>query len=186
MWWAHIDTVMNLLYHNTQGGGVLNGEGAKRTRLHGLIYPCYLCSCSKITGVSNSESQMHIIYQCAPWKVASRVDNLVVQALQFQNMCVWYNISSWAHINHCRLDERLPSGYFPGVLSSKSRRFGTLCRFHLQQVMKCEWGQAGNCPYLYGKRVVGERWSGPIGGEGRGRSSGSQEGVWSWWVGGSI
>jgi hypothetical protein len=25
--------------------------------------------------------------------------------------------------------------------------------------MKCEWGQAGNCPYLYGKRVVGK--SGP-------------------------
>jgi hypothetical protein len=25
--------------------------------------------------------------------------------------------------------------------------------------MKCEWGQAGNCPYLYGNRVVGE--SGP-------------------------
>jgi hypothetical protein len=22
--------------------------------------------------------------------------------------------------------------------------------------MKCEWGQAGNCPYLYGKRVVGK------------------------------
>jgi hypothetical protein len=21
--------------------------------------------------------------------------------------------------------------------------------------MKCEWGQARNCPYLYGKRVVG-------------------------------
>jgi hypothetical protein len=39
-------------------------------------------------------------------------------------------------------------------LSIKSRRFGTLCRFHLQQVMKCEWGQAGNCLYLYGKRVV--------------------------------
>jgi hypothetical protein len=57
----------------------------------------------------------------------------------------------------------------------KSRRFGTQCPFHLQQVMKCEWGQAGNCPYLYGKRVVGERWSGPIRGEGRGRSSGSQE-----------
>jgi hypothetical protein len=45
--------------------------------------------------------------------------------------------------------------------------------------MKCEWGQAGNCPYLYGKWVVGERWSGPIGGERRGRSSGSQEGLWS-------
>jgi hypothetical protein len=26
-------------------------------------------------------------------------------------------------------------------------------------VVKCEWGQAGNCPYLYGKRVVGK--SGP-------------------------
>jgi hypothetical protein len=25
--------------------------------------------------------------------------------------------------------------------------------------MKCEWGQAGNCLYLYGKRVVGK--SGP-------------------------
>jgi hypothetical protein len=25
--------------------------------------------------------------------------------------------------------------------------------------MKCEWGQAGNSPYLYGKRVVGK--SGP-------------------------
>jgi hypothetical protein len=49
--------------------------------------------------------------------------------------------------------------------------------------MKCEWGQAGNCPYLYGKRVVGEKWSGPIRGEGRGRSSGSQEDVWSWLVG---
>jgi hypothetical protein len=81
------------------------------------------------------------------------------------------------------MNERLSSGYFPGVLSIISRRFGTLCQFHLQQVMKCEWGQAGNCPYLYGKRVVGERWSGPIRGEGRGRSSGSQEGAWSWWVG---
>jgi hypothetical protein len=58
--------------------------------------------------------------------------------------------------------ERLSSGLFPRRLSIKSRRFGTLCRFHLQQVMKCEWRQAGNCPYLYGKRVVGERWSGPI------------------------
>jgi hypothetical protein len=29
-----------------------------------------------------------------------------------------------------------------------------------------------------------EKWSGPIRGEGRGRSSGSQEGVWSWWGGG--
>jgi hypothetical protein len=27
---------------------------------------------------------------------------------------------------------------FPRRLSIKSRRFGTLCRFHLQQVMKCE------------------------------------------------
>jgi hypothetical protein len=65
---------------------------------------------------------------------------------------------------------------FPRRLSIKSRRFGTLCRFHLQQVVKCEWGQAGNCLYLYGKRVVGERWFGPIRGEGRGQSSGSQEG----------
>jgi hypothetical protein len=31
---------------------------------------------------------------------------------------------------------RLSSGYFPRRLSIKSRRFGTLCRFHLQQVMK--------------------------------------------------
>jgi hypothetical protein len=30
------------------------------------------------------------------------------------------------------------------------------CQFHLQQVVKCEWGQAGNCLYLYGKKVVGQ------------------------------
>jgi hypothetical protein len=33
--------------------------------------------------------------------------------------------------------------------------------------MKCEWGQAGNCPYLYGKRVIGK--SGPGQSEVRGR-----------------
>jgi hypothetical protein len=30
--------------------------------------------------------------------------------------------------------------------------------------MKCEWGHAGNCPYLCGKRVVGK--------SGRGQSEG--------------
>jgi hypothetical protein len=33
-------------------------------------------------------------------------------------------------------------------------------------VMNCEWEQAGNSLYLHGKRVVGERCSGPIRGEG--------------------
>ena len=31
--------------------------------------------------------------------------------------------------------DKLSSGYFPGRLSIKSRRFETLCRFHLQQVV---------------------------------------------------
>lgn len=86
-------------------GSVLNSKGARGTQLHGFIYSCYLCRCSEITGVWNSESQMHIIEHCVPWKVAGRVDNLVLPVLQFQNMCVWYNIPSWADINHCRLND---------------------------------------------------------------------------------
>ena len=35
-------------------------------------------------------------------------------------------------------NDKLSSGYFPGSLSIKSRRFGTLCRFHFQQAVKCE------------------------------------------------
>jgi hypothetical protein len=41
---------------------------------------------------------------------------------------------------------------FPRRLSIKSRRFGTLCRFHLLQVVKCVWELVGLSPYLYVKR----------------------------------
>jgi hypothetical protein len=50
----------------------------------------------------------------------------------------------------------------PRRLSIKSRRFGTLCRFHLQQVVKCVGELEGLSPYLYGKGGLVGRWSGPI------------------------
>jgi len=41
-------------------------------------------------------------------------------------------------LSPCCSNDKLSSGYFPRRLSIKNRRFGTLCRFHLQQVVKCE------------------------------------------------
>jgi len=103
MWWAHVDAVMNLLYHNTQEVSCIAKELEGLSSTDSFILAT--CADSAITGVSNSESQMHIIEHCVTWKVANRVDNLVLPVLQFQNKCVWYNIPSWADINHCRIND---------------------------------------------------------------------------------
>jgi hypothetical protein len=50
------------------------------------------------------------------------------------------------------------------------------CRFHLQQVVKCEWGQAGKLPVFIREEAGWAKWSRPIRGECWVRSGRSQRG----------
>jgi hypothetical protein len=46
-----------------------------------------------------------------------------------------HSVSLVFKLSPCCSNDISSSGYFPGVLSIKSRRFGTLCRFHLHRVV---------------------------------------------------
>jgi hypothetical protein len=39
--------------------------------------------CDEVINIRNFERHMHIAYRCAPWTVASGVENLVLKAAQF-------------------------------------------------------------------------------------------------------
>jgi hypothetical protein len=43
---------------------------------------------------------MQIADQCAPWKIASGAENLVLQVLQFQKVGVCRKFPGWAGISH--------------------------------------------------------------------------------------
>jgi len=44
---------------------------------------------------------MQFAYRCAPWKVTSRAESLVLRALQFQKIGVCRKFSGGAGVSHC-------------------------------------------------------------------------------------
>lgn len=56
-------------------------------------------SITLVTYKETFESHMQVACRCAPWKIASCAEHLVVQTLHFQKMGVCRNLPGWAGIS---------------------------------------------------------------------------------------
>jgi hypothetical protein len=68
--------------------------------------------CYEIVNVWSFEKHVQIADQCAPWKSATGVENLVLHALHLKKIRVCLKLSSMAVISHYWPNECFVEGYF--------------------------------------------------------------------------